>query len=561
MTSKQLVLKCGATIVGSELIGEKLTGIVAEFLSARAKVGFCPNVKLVFRNDGNPAAAFGIAYVNANAAAINLQHCWDDVIMIAKSGEFDLSMTAALWSNIIAAVMHEISHIEGAVADREMYDLLVKDGLEELEEMANDFAKEHVLEMAREFDVEPVKPTEMGWFSGLFQELFTGKLKDEAWVIKARKQLENGTIYHDEKEGIVIKTWREYLKQAHDTDNKHTEDWAQPTTAVNLLQHISDGETEVITNAMPVAEAKTELADDAEEITELAEMLAAVEQAAGEVQMTNINGMFMMAGGNEDSYEPQMDGPEETAEETQLMTGDAVLYGTQDAATPVQPTITPQPTVAAQEFAGCTVPLQPHIEAQNAQFAAAMATANPTPQPTPTTYAPNNLAPEIIQETIKQVYLRLYHAIFTKCGWTQNPQTGRFFFSNPGAVLNGVDISDIIRYFGAANLVMEYNTLNAQGIGPVAESAANGMVRGTIFKNSGLPGFELFLNINGRRIKRVFVPQNPEKRNAQNAYSNTAVEAQSGHYLAWIIDGDAAQNADFKAKFKVKIRDNNYEVL
>ena len=88
-----------------------------------------------------------------------------------------------------------------------------------------------------------------------------------------------------------------------------------------------------------------------------------------------------------------------------------------------------------------------------------------------------------------------------------------------------------------------------------------GVIRGYLTSKQGLPAYAIYLNIKGQRIKRSFLPQNPEKRNAQNAYTNAAEEAGQGHMVAWVFKDEVADAAPFKEKCAVKIRDNAYEVI
>jgi hypothetical protein len=207
--------------------------------------------------------------------------------------------------------------------------------------------------------------------------------------------------------------------------------------------------------------------------------------------------------------------------------------------------------------ASFNVPLPPTVQAQQNAFAAAAGPIDLNRPVMTNTYPPCAMKPELMPEFLKVLWGRLYYVVFTKCGWAQTQQG--FAFTNPMAVLDPVPIDDIIKQFGADNFVMEYDTLNAQG--QFAVEKCQGYVRGIIFKNSGLPGFEIYLNINGQRFKRTFVPQNPQKRNTQNAYSKTAAEAQQGHMIAWVYRGEANNMASFKEKCAVKIRDNVYEVI
>ena len=160
---------------------------------------------------------------------------------------------------------------------------------------------------------------------------------------------------------------------------------------------------------------------------------------------------------------------------------------------------------------------------------------------------------------MKAVYQFCYHHIFTKCGWQQDLQTGKFFFAKPAAVLEGVNVSGVIEQLGAHNLVMEYDTANAQG--QFAAETFQGMVRGHVTSKTGLPRYTLYLNINGTRVQRTLIPQNPAKVNAQGQASQSAIEAQTGHMIMYVMKGEAPNNASFMEKCAVIIKDNDFQVI
>jgi len=197
------------------------------------------------------------------------------------------------------------------------------------------------------------------------------------------------------------------------------------------------------------------------------------------------------------------------------------------------------------EQAVAAVPLPQPVAAQAAAVATAATTAVPAAQPTPTTYTPNTVAPETMKAVMESVWKTLYHHVFTKCGWQQNPQTGRFMFTNAAAVLEGVNIQHIIKQFAADNFIMEYDTLSAEGT--YAPEMCQGMIRGRTTSQAGLPSYSLYLNINGRT--------------AQNAYTKSANEAGGGHMIVWVFKDEAADNAPFTEKVAVTIKDNVYEVM
>jgi len=165
-----------------------------------------------------------------------------------------------------------------------------------------------------------------------------------------------------------------------------------------------------------------------------------------------------------------------------------------------------------------------------------------------TTYPPNNLSPDTIKAFLSAVYMKLYTVLFTKCGRVQNSDQG---FTNPGAILEHVNIRDLIELHQADNLIMSYDTLNANG--SYAREECQGSIRGTVFRKSnpyGLPAFAMYLNITGQRVERRLVAQNPGKLNASGQLSTTALEARQGHAIAWIM-GDGLSTF-------IKIRDNVY---
>ena len=193
----------------------------------------------------------------------------------------------------------------------------------------------------------------------------------------------------------------------------------------------------------------------------------------------------------------------------------------------------------------------------SAPLAAAAATGVPPAAGPTTTYTPHNLSPETQAAAMKAIWQSCYAHIFSKCGWQQNPTTGRFYFANAAAVLEGINIQHIITQLGAENFIMEYDTVNGQG--QYAPEQFQGMLRGKMTSGIGLPSYVLYLNINGQRIKRSFLPQNPEKM-TQNAYTKSADEAAGGNMIAWVFKDEVADSAPFSEKCAATIKNNVYEI-
>jgi len=526
----------GVMILGAELLGDKLAALMCEAIALDDVHGLAT---LVIRADGFPidtdeTPLFGAAYADTYSVAINLQQCWDSACKTAMEGKVNLSFLGMLWINVLNALGHELDHLAVSTVERELYETMRRDeeGNKELEEAAAISAEQMIVNISRRFDVEIPHVGELGWFGIKIMDLFTDSdSKDLPWVVKAREHMENSVIY-DEGEGAQCFSFRDFVKKAHDPESK-SGDWDQPTTAINLQAHLDNDAMEefkaepvvdpvietVETTAMEqLAKANPTLPDSPD-----VKMVDGVD-AAGQPTIDMVKtpaGQFVDAGvaaagviDQDIEFTDQTEAVQFAAGETMAanVAGTAVITGT------------PEYIAAHAQPGDVQVPLPDAVAAQQAAFAGAAATAVPPTKETPTTYQPNALTPEIMQATIKAVYQTLYHHIFTKCGWQQNPQTGRFMFTNAAAVLEGVNIQHIIKQYGAENFIMEYDTLSAAGQ-QYAPEMCQGMIRGRTTSQAGLPSYSLYLNVNGMRLRRTFMPQNPEKRNASNAYTKSADEA------------------------------------
>jgi hypothetical protein len=73
------------------------------------------------------------------------------------------------------------------------------------------------------------------------------------------------------------------------------------------------------------------------------------------------------------------------------------------------------------------------------------------------------------------------------------------------------------------------------------DAKVTGWISGRLMdKEMKLPGYALVLsNMAGQQIRRRLIPQNPWKTNKNGQYSQTALLAQQGTCILWIIDPDA----------------------
>ena len=544
-----VLTKSGVMFVGNDLLGDKLAAVYCEMIQMDDLHSLAC---LTIRDDNFPfdgnKPVFGIALADTNSVAINLEHCWHKACVEAnKSSVINLSFMGILWVNLLDTLAHELDHLTVANNDREMYETmrLTDDGDKELEDSAKAASAPMILRMAKELDIEPPAPEAFGWFAVKFMELFTNNsTKDLEWVIKARADIEAGIIYEDTEKDYKCLTFREFAKLAYTDEASKLDEtiWDQPTTDVNLYAYLDNNVVEEF-KAEPVAEpiAEVVVLEDDEDVVEAdAAKSAVVADTSAFIGAGETGEPDVVLNGQDDKIQALMDAPN-----PQPITPEVVAQTTAVAAQPAVPVLEPVPAVAAVQ----------------AQVAAAAAPA--AEKEAPTTFPPNNLSPETMAVVMKAVWQTLHHHVFTKCGWQQDPTTGRFRFTNAIAVLEGVDISTIITQCGAENFIMSYDTLNADGQGGEQYAAEDftGRIRGRFTVKDRLPSYQIYLNIGGQRIRRSYVPQNPEKRGADNAYSPSANDAAAGNQIAWVFKGEAPSGAPFTQKCAVKLHGSGYEVF
>lgn len=556
-----VLTKSGVMFVGSHLLGDKLAAIMCEIIERDDLHGLAC---LTIRDDNFPiegdVPVFGVAFADTNSVAINLEHCWHRACVKASKNDVNLSFVGILWVNILNTLAHELDHLIYANGDRELYEVMrsSEDGQKELEESAQAAAAPILVALAKQIDIEPPIVGDLGWFGAKFMDLFTNESTRELeWVIKARKDMEAGIMYAEPENEIEINTFREFVKTGYENDG---EGWDQPTTCVNLIAYLDSGAVEEF-KAEPV---EAPVVDAVElEADKPAEEAAPIEMTA------NATGTFVGAGANLENGEPDIvmaDGVDAAGGPTIDMVAKSTIVDTvmAAAAVPIEADGAAMAEAAEMEAQAIVdaveVPLPAPVAAQQAALVGAAATGAPPVVETPTTYTPNGMDSAAMSGCMSAVWKILYHHMFTKCGWQQNPQTGRFMFTNAAAILEGVNIQHILAHFGADNFIMEYDTLDAEG--KYAAEQCQGMIRGRTTSKQGLPSYTLYLNIGGQRIKRSFIPQNPEKKDASNAYTKSADEAGAGgHMIVWVFKDEVPDSAPFKEKCAVKMYDNNYEVF
>jgi hypothetical protein len=166
----------------------------------------------------------------------------------------------------------------------------------------------------------------------------------------------------------------------------------------------------------------------------------------------------------------------------------------------------------------------------------------------------HDLSAEQIRACVGEVFIRCYQHIFSKCGFTpaQNPSFApelRVAVAEPISVVGIPCIDQILIGMDSIDPMTGNFTWS---VPPV-----NGMIRGKITKNLGLPSYTLYFNFNGHEAKRLIMPQNQWKVSGQG-YSGPAQRAQQGAMIIWMMDGDDSTSGQ---KWRAKIENGTLEWL
>jgi hypothetical protein len=133
-----------------------------------------------------------------------------------------------------------------------------------------------------------------------------------------------------------------------------------------------------------------------------------------------------------------------------------------------------------------------------------------------------------INRIAKQVYMKMYDFIFKNCGQLKDSDIG---FSNPEAVCT----IPLPLTAEESSMFVSMNHLDINGRWCTDVPTTNGLF-GKVMKNTKLPSYEVNLNVNGVIHKRLFIPQNPAKRNTAGQLTQRALEARAKNAIAYVMN-------------------------
>ena len=419
-----------------------------------------------------------------------------------------------VWQNMITGFLHELHHARTAIDN--YVRIITDDKFREKEEAAADeFARVKLYELATQINIEP--------------EL-SGDMKDMVSEIWDSMDFENSK---DPEIKRFVKC-QEYMANTGDS-------WAALSEDLTKNHHIYNTYRDFLKDASGSKEgdeAWSAAVPTAEEVLGINKM-----QAAPPVEQ--INTTFENDQIDEVVYEPEMEDEEEYVN----------AYGYQ---------MNPPGFQGVQQYGGYQQPQQeqqvqyygnPEAIAENAPQQGYQQPAQQYQQPQQQvnqnavvgagTYERPNMDVPTFQATINGLYRKIYNQMFNACRF--NPHT-----PNQPAYDDINRIKEQIPLTPEENMIVKEMDcfVMVNGNEQMKQNVpVNGWISGRFLDQAGtLPGFVLALtDLNGNRILRKFLPQNPWKMSQQTGqYTGPAVRAQNGHRIAWVLDPN---NKGFDRRF------------
>lgn len=503
--TSEMVIFGGISIYNIQLISAKLLHIIKHiFTVMETESGL---FSLVMDGSGKPIQGkepvMAMLYPDSKSAVFNLLfHFAEAQSIVTKDTKNRMSLRAVLWYNTLISIFHEIHHSKLVIASNEAIKWT-----DELEEEATEYARGRIIELGKTCLVEmPTNEEEPLFQMGLIEwraNLETTKSK--AKYVASQKRMYDKNIVCSTKLGdgetVDINSFKEFLRQSLDKKEER-DDPAWDTKTTSIFVHQPDIVSPDGTLVLEKQEIKTP--DSIQEAIE---------------------------GGD---YDDGDTGPSEDPDGVDD-TPPANVY---------QPAASPQTALVTPSGQAWVNPVTANIGAEGVITPEAGQPANTTTAPEA---APALDIPVVeILAIVKAVYMRIYTHVFTKCGFNPIAPTS---FDNPDAVYEPIHIGDIPN---ANKIFLGMDITDAAGARQDKVQVLD-QIKGQRFKKSGLPGYWLWLNVNGFKMKRCLVPQNPNKMKSDGSPTSMAGRVRQGWAVMWVIaDGINGAESEMKAKIETQ---------
>jgi hypothetical protein len=576
-------------IVGHQYISKKLFEVVEHLLADFEVAEYKAINEITFGDE--PEGKFGAFNPETRDISINLERHFEDAVKWTKEEELSyLSLGCHLWLGILRSITHEMIHAMTFAIDPE--NMINKDR-KEIEAEVKIETRARLADLFRKYGPEPADMADEPFFGSRYMEFYVKNIKEnsEQWAVNQNEVYNTGFVYKDGE--LSCTTFREWYRSCYnhaadpEWDNEleplltaEVEDEVIPVEVTPVVEDTPDVIELVGKTAKPDTTDVIELPDGPVETETVISPSAEIIEALPEGLDPETLALLDM----DESIEVDMEAeftplPAMAPVEQQAVT--ELMQPVQSA--PIQQEL-PLQVAPSAVCKSCNTAL-----AVNAKFCAQCGTSvieTPMPElpaavpsattalpaaPQPSSAQPQqfsygakrpmrhdlpncNLSAEQIRACVGEVFIRCYQHIFSKCGWrpAQNPSFApelRNAVTEPISVV-GIPCIDQV-------LIGMDSVDSMTGSFTWCVPSVNGMIRGKITKNLGLPSYTLYFNFNGHEAKRLIMPQNQWKVGGQG-YSGPAQRAQQGAMIIWMMDGDDSTPGQ---KWRAKIENGTLEWL
>lgn len=484
------------TVYGAEHISKKQMLCLVKCLTKVPEFEDNPHRvnSVVFRNDDYPIGSMATVAPHSGAITVSLPNTWRSVLKFAKKYR-NVSIVAVFHQYFIQNILHEMHHLQ-TLGDAPID--LTGERLKEEEELAETWSLATLETLAKITDIEPDHPANSPFLGRvLIDEL---KLKTK-WAEIQRKMLDEHVYYQKKtKSGpdVIAMSFKRFLHLASEDGGipDHPE-WSNDTVIGNM----KDVDEDLIIDMTKIAGQYQAFANfQAGQAVQAAAVVQPVTPTP-EVYANNLAQPAAPTAGFSPASFPVEDDFDVDAE-VERRFGNSAPAVQQQVAPVAPPQPAPQPAPVIQQVATAAVPAAQHT-------------------------------PEQVKALMFNVFAKCYNHIFSQCG-----PNAQGFSNYKGVYTQAVKLTaEEMMYVKAVDC------RDANGRWCPRKPTTDGEIRGLIMKEADVPYYKLYIEYAGHKVTRILLPQNPLKQ-VNGQYTKTALEAQAGHAIMYVKDGDTNEWKD-----------------